>query len=88
MGLKWSKIAIILDIIAIWKYAKGKLRTKYYDRFDQFQARIDSIVSATDTDDKSIIDKLIGMKVQLFDDLVAINENTSVSGEQVGQLAA
>ena len=50
----------------LWKHVKNKLRTKYYDQFDIFQDRIDSIINDTDKNDKFIIDRLIGEKVQLF----------------------
>jgi len=51
----------------LWKHVKNKLRTKYYDQFDAFQQKIDAIVNDTDKSDKTIIDRLIGEKVQLFD---------------------
>jgi transposase len=60
-----------------WKYVKSGLRTKYYDKFDVFQERIDSIVNNADKKDKAIIDRLIGEKVQLFDDLLVV-ANSSV----------
>jgi hypothetical protein len=55
----------------LWKHVKSKLRTKYYDRFDEFQEKIDSIVNDTDKKDKAVIDRLIGEKVQLFDGNIA-----------------
>jgi transposase len=59
-----------------WKYVKSGLRTKYYDKFDVFQERIDSIVNNADKKDRAIIDRLIGEKVQFFDDpLVAGNSS-------------
>ena len=51
----------------LWKHVKSKLRTRYYDQFDEFQATINSIISDTDKKDKILIDRLIGEKVQLFD---------------------
>lgn len=60
----------------LWKHVKGRLRTKYYDQFDKFQETIDSIVNNTDKKDKAIIDKLIGEKVQLFDDLAFTCKNS------------
>jgi transposase len=51
----------------LWKHVKGRLRTKYYDNFEVFQEKIDSIVNNTDKKDNAIINKLIGEKVQLFD---------------------
>jgi transposase len=62
----------------LWKYVKGKLRTKYYSDFELFQSRINSIVSSTDKEEKSAVDSLIGEKVQLFDNLTVLNENTLV----------
>jgi transposase len=53
----------------LWKFVKNQLRTKYYDDFDIFKERIDSIVSSTDNYNKNHIDSLIGDKVQLFDDV-------------------
>ena len=51
----------------LWKHVKNKLRTKYYDVFDDFQKKIDSIVSDTDKKDIIVVNRLIGEKVQLFD---------------------
>jgi len=57
----------------LWKHVKNKLRTKYYNNFDAFQNKIDSILSATDNLDNAAINSLIGDKVQLFDDYFACN---------------
>jgi len=57
-----------------WKFTKNKLRTKYYDNFDVFQETIDCIVNSSDKENKSLIDKLIGDKVQLFDDINAVSQ--------------
>jgi transposase len=51
----------------LWKHVKNKLRTKYYDVFDDFQKKIDSIVDDTDKNDIAVVNRLIGEKVQLFD---------------------
>jgi transposase len=59
-----------------WKYTKSGLRTKYYDKFDAFQERIDSIVNNADKKDKVIIDRLIREKVQLFDDPLLVGNST------------
>lgn len=78
-----------LNIIErLWKFVKGKLRTKYYDRFELFQEQIDSIVSNTSKGDKDVLDRFIGDKVQLFDELVAINENTFAVCRQCQQTPA
>jgi transposase len=52
----------------LWKHVKSKLRVKYYDNFEEFKAKIDSVVEATDKSNKVAIDKLISEKVQLFHD--------------------
>lgn len=60
----------------LWKHVKTKLRSKYYDNFDEFKKTIDGIIKDTGSESKDIIDRLIGEGVQLFDDLVSINANT------------
>jgi len=52
----------------LWKHVKNKLRAKYYDDFEEFQERINLIVSNTDKHDYAAISRLIGEKVQLFDE--------------------
>ena len=59
----------------LWKHVKSRLRTKYYDQFDVFQEKINSIVNSTCKEDKNIIDQLIGEKVQFFDEFIATNKN-------------
>jgi uncharacterized protein YdcH (DUF465 family) len=70
-----------------WKYVKSRLRTKYYDRFDVFQERIDSIVNNADKKDKALIDRLIGEKVQLFDEPLVVG-NSPVCSFMTTQQAA
>ena len=60
----------------LWKHVKSRLRSKYYDHFDDFKETIDSIVQDTDKGSKKLIDKLIGESVQLFDTLIPINGNS------------
>ena len=75
----------------IWKHVKGRLRSKYYDRFDDFKDTIDSIITDTGDASKKFIDKLIGESVQIFDNLVPINEYSFVSvkvNEKVADLVA
>jgi transposase len=62
----------------LWKHVKARLRSKYYDRFDDFKDTIDSIIEDTSKGSKKLIDKLIGELVQIFDTLVPINENSFV----------
>jgi transposase len=71
----------------LWKHVKSKLRTKYYDNFDAFQNTIDSIVSSTDKIDSAIINRLIGEKVQLFDDYRIVG-NDGTCGCEIGKKAA
>lgn len=60
----------------LWKFTKGKLRVKYYSDFTTFKATIDSIINGTDNVFKDQVSKLIGEKIQLFDNLELICENT------------
>lgn len=60
----------------LWRFVKGELRSKYYDDFAIFQQRIDSIIESTSKENKVRISKLIGQKVQLFDDLRPVCKNT------------
>jgi transposase len=52
----------------LWKHVKSRLRTKYFDVFDDFQKKIDSIVCDTHKNDLAVVNRLIGEKVQFFDD--------------------
>lgn len=70
----------------LWKHVKNSLRTQYYDNFDVFMNTIDTIISNTDKCDFEIINRLIGEKVQLFDDHNAL-EN-SVAGNCKTETAA
>ncbi len=60
----------------LWKFVKGELRTKYYDNFALFKEKIDSIIASSTQENKAKVNKLIGEKVQLFDSLHPIKENT------------
>ena len=62
----------------LWKHVKSKLRSKYYDQFDDFKKTINSVIDDTDKGSKKIIDKLIRESVQIFDTLLPINGNTFV----------
>jgi transposase len=59
-----------------WKHVKGRLRTKYYDNFEEFCQTINSIINSENVKDKKALESLIGEKVQLFDDLTQIDEST------------
>ena len=60
----------------LWKFVKGELRSKYYDDFTAFQKKIDSIIESTAKDNLPKIKSLIGEKVQLFDSMKSITDNT------------
>jgi hypothetical protein len=60
----------------LWKLVKGKLRSRCYNQFELFREQIDSIIDSTGNLNKGIVDRLIGEKVQLFDDFIAVNENS------------
>jgi transposase len=68
----------------LWKHVKSRLRSKYYDRFDNFKETIASIIEDTDKGSKNLIDKLIGDSVQLYDTLDPINSN-SFSAKKVNK---
>jgi transposase len=65
-----------------WKHLKSKLRTKYYEQFNEFQDQINSVINDADKKDKSIIDRLIGEKVQLFDVPIAEYQHSDVNRYQ------
>ena len=60
----------------LWKFVKNELRSQYYDDFSVFQQRIDAIIESTSNENKNRISKLIGKKIQLFDGLHSVCENT------------
>lgn len=60
----------------IWKFVKGEISSKYFDDFDAFKQKIDSIISSTDGKNKPKINRLIGKGVQLFYNLVSVGKNT------------
>lgn len=60
----------------LWKFVKSELALKYYDDFNAFRQKIDSIIRSTSRDNKHKIDKLIGKGIQLFLALVPVGENT------------
>lgn len=59
-----------------WKFVKGELRSKYYDDFQAFQKKIDSIMESTTKENLPKIKKLMGEKVQLFEDMKSVTDNT------------
>ena len=65
----------------LWKFVKSELSSKYYEDFNAFRQRIDSIISSTSGDNKPKIDRLIGKGVQLFHDLAPIGVRSSFACE-------
>ncbi len=59
----------------LWKFVKGELRTKYYDNFTLFMDKINSVIASTTQENQVRMNKLIGEKVQLFDNRRLISEN-------------
>lgn len=60
----------------VWKFVKGEISSKYYDDFDAFKQKINSIISSMDGENKPKINRLIGKGVQLFHNLVPVGKNT------------
>ena len=56
----------------LWKFVKSEIQTKYYSKFDEFKNTIDAVIASTTTKNKARIDKLLGEKIQLFNDLQQI----------------
>ena len=72
----------------LWKFVKGRLRVKYYSDFNKFRDAIDSIIAGTENTFKEQVARLIGEKVQLFDDLEQTSENTYASTKRGTSQAA
>lgn len=72
----------------LWKFVKGELRSKYYNDFGLFQQKINSVINSTTQENKARVAKLIGEKIQLFDNLCPIAENTFVSNRTRKKSAA
>ena len=62
----------------LWKFVKGELRSRYYDSFPAFRERIDDIISSLSERNKAAVSKLIGKRVQIFDGLALLSQNTFV----------
>ena len=60
----------------LWRFAKSELRRTSWNDFKAFSKQIDSIIESTTKENKSKIDRLIGEKVQLYDDYVKIDDST------------
>ena len=60
----------------LWRFAKSELRRTSRNDFGAFSKQIDSIIESTTNENKFKIDRLIGEKVQLYDDYVEIDGST------------
>lgn len=60
----------------LWKFIKGKLRSEFYDDFNAFKSRIDSVIENPNEEEHAEIQSLIGEEFQLFDDLIQIGPDT------------
>ena len=60
----------------LWRFAKSELRRTSWNDFGAFSKQIDSIIESTTNENKFKIDRLIGEKVQLYDDYVEIDSST------------
>ena len=67
----------------LWKFVKGEIRTRFYNDFDLFKEKIDSVISSTTLENKEKVNKLIGEKVQLFNNLQFIAENTYAEAKSI-----
>lgn len=72
----------------LWRFVKGELRSKYYDDFGVFRQRIDSILKSTSDENKGRVSRLIGQKVQLFDELRPVCKNTFAVASRPNEIAA
>lgn len=72
----------------VWKFTKSKLRVKYYSDFGTFKDTIDSIIKGANDVFKGQISRLIGEKIQIFDDLELVCKNIySASKRGINQAA-
>ena len=62
-----------------WKFLRKELGIELFEDFSKFCDAIDKAIASSYTEKKDSLDKLIGEKVQLFDDLIPRSE---ISGEE------
>ena len=60
----------------LWRFVKGELCSKCYDDFGIVRKKIDSILESISNENRDKVSKLIGQKVQLFDELCPVCNNT------------
>ena len=60
----------------VWRYVKSELRTREWDDFGEFRARIDELVASTSGDARDRIRSLMGEGAQLFDAYGELFEGT------------
>lgn len=71
----------------LWKFVKGELSSKYYNDFNSFCEKIDSLLGAASDGYKPQIDRLMGKGVQLFNQLLPIGENSFAIADK-GRISA
>jgi hypothetical protein len=62
----------------VWKLVKSELRKKFYSNFDEFKDAINNILGSLPTSLKDKMDTLITEKVQLYDGIERINDNSYI----------
>ena len=72
----------------LWKFVKEELHTKYYDDFGLFCEKIDSVIDSTTRTNKAKVEKLVGEKVLLFDNLSPMTDNTFTIKNHFGKQVA
>lgn len=60
----------------LWRFVKTELRRSVWDDFQAFSSKIDAIIDSTTMENATKINRLIGEKVQLYDDYVQVDDNT------------
>ena len=60
----------------LWRFTKNELRRTAWSNFKDFSSKIDAIIDSTTKENSGKINRLIGEKVQLFDDYMQLDENT------------
>jgi len=70
------------------RFVKSELRSKYYDVLSVFRKRIDSMLESTSNKNSGKGLQAYQEKVQFFDRLCPVCENTFTAVNQQGKIAA
>lgn len=70
-----------------WRFVKSELRKNVWDDYAAFSTRIDEIIKSAEEENKTRISKLIGEKVQLFNEFIQIDDNTFSEKQQEDNVA-